>query len=710
MLQRLTSALLALGAVAVISAAVAQAEDDSLRNRYQPYPQVVRIGAGISWPAGQALPIFATPAATLDAIEVQTLSVDEQHTFVVLQGLVNQTQPRVLLLDARTDEGRDTWVQTATVGIESTQPYTRENKYDLLAKYAGDVEGLVLYDPRRSPHYRNLAGTVAGLKRLLPVTAEVHEQLQRHGIELDVVVDLTDLPHTTPIAIYEYLYETYWPECEKRLLISARPDDRGGDHHHTRDIAAACGAAIVWLDNRIPAEREVMRKFLGDMQAGNAIILGWYSSERSGITTASEFGIGTLPADHYISGSVFSGSDHQIRIPTVPKKPPLANKVYVAIFISDGDNIQYTQRAMRRIWDGASAVRGQVPLNWTIAPGLVDIGPGILNYYYTTATPLDCFVTGPSGMGYLMPVNTLREPGASVGAHLTDRARMDGYARLTETYLQRSGLRVVTIWDNVTADQRASYEQHGRNLYGATVQNFRDVPSVAGSVENQRVRFDKLVIPYTGTYEHISRSFKEELGRWDRQSPLFLAYQVDVWGEMKPDKIVEFVRDMNEQYGEQVQFVRADHYFNLYNEAHQLPFNLALSPTAAVTSSDGQGNPQLAFDGSPSTYWEAANKESAVLQFDLGERYQLSRYVIRHAGDAGLPPAHNSRDFTVEVSLDGETWAVADRFRGNLHNVTDVEIEPVSARYVKLTIDHPGEGDTARLADVELYGTRVAAN
>jgi hypothetical protein len=178
---------------------------------------------------------------------------------------------------------------------------------------------------------------------------------------------------------------------------------------------------VVWLDCRIPAEKELLRKFFGDMKAGNAVVLGWYSTERSGVTTASEFGIGTLPADHFTSPSVYAGSDHRIRIPEVPKRPALENKAYVAIFISDGDNLQYAQRAMRRLWDRSAASRGKVALNWTIAPGLVDIGPGILNYYYTTATPHDCFVAGPSGMGYMMPFNTLDEPGAPVGACLTDR-------------------------------------------------------------------------------------------------------------------------------------------------------------------------------------------------------------------------------------------------------------------------------------------------
>ena len=81
-------------------------------------------------------------------------------------------------------------------------------------------------------------------------------------------------------------------------------------------------------------------------------------------------------------------------------------------------------------------------------------------------------------MGYMMPCNTLNEPGAPIGEYTKDEFRMDGYARLTETYLQRSGLRVMTVWDDASPMQRKSYEKHCRNLYGATVQNFKDVPSV----------------------------------------------------------------------------------------------------------------------------------------------------------------------------------------------------------------------------------------
>jgi len=361
---------------------------------------------------------------------------------------------------------------------------------------------------------------------------------------LPVLVDLTELKYSSPIEIYEYLYQNDWAQCEKRLIVSARPTDL----HHTRDIAAACGIAVVWLDNRIPAERDLMRKFFRDMKAGEAVALGWYTSERSGITTASEFGIGTMAADFYLDASVHSGTEHHIQIPKVPRMPELTNKVYVAIFISDGDNIQYVQHALRGIWDRSASRRGKVPLNWTIAPGLVDIGPGILNYYYSTAPSNDCFVCGPSGMGYLMPCNTLNEPGAPVGVYTDDPLRMDGYPRLTETYLERSGLRVVTIWDDATPRQRTSYADQCHYLYGATVQNFKDVPAVQSSVERDLVRFEKLVIPYATTYAHIRGSLASEIHSWDGNAPRFLAYQVSIWKEMKPDRIVELQDDLGRDF------------------------------------------------------------------------------------------------------------------------------------------------------------------
>lgn len=689
--------------VAAVGLSPLTVDAGSLLNRYIPYPQVSNFTSGMAWPRGQALPTFATPVPVLDTILVQDLSPDERLTFSVFQGLVNKSRPRVYLLDSGADEGTYTWANTALVGFANRSLYSNANRFSLIAKHAGLISGVVLYDPSVSPHYRNLAGTVAGLENAIPVTPEVRAALTSRGISFPVVADLTSLPYTTPEEIYNHLYETYWPECNKRVIVSANPADNG-DLHHTRDIAAATGGAVLWLSTTNTGQRDILQKFFADMTAGEAIVLGWYTTERSGITLATSYGIGTIPADFYISGTVYGGTDHRIRIPKVPPKPTLENKIYITIFLSDGDNAQYMQRAMRRIWDQHSSSRGRFPMNWTVAPGMVDLGPALLNYYYTTATPNDCFVAGPSGMGYLMPVNTARETGAATGNHLSNEAAMDGYARLTETYMQRAGLRVLTVWDNANAMHRASYERNVRNLYGATVQRFSGSSSVLSSVENGRLCFDRLGQAYATTYAGIRDSLNTRIGSWNGSEPLFLSTQVSIWGEMKPNRIVDLCNELNALHPGKLVFVRADHYFTLFNEAHDLPFNVSMSGQTTVTSSDPASSPALANDGTSYTLWTSSASGGRSLTFDLGRFYNLHRYVIRHAGDTGMNPGLNTRAFRVQVSANAYTWSTVDAREDNEANVTDVEFPLVTARYVRVLVDDAGTDAVARIADVELFG------
>jgi len=228
---------------------------------------------------------------------------------------------------------------------------------------------------------------------------------------------------------------------------------------------------------------------------------------------------------------------------------------------------------------------------------------------------------------------------------------------------------------------------------------------VEGSVENGRVRFDKLRIPYAGSYEHISGSMIREIERWNGKEPLFLSYQVDVWGEMRPDRLVELHEDLSARFPGKVEFVRADHYFNLYHQANDVPFNLCMAEATSVRTGDSSDG-GVAADGTPATLWTAAEKGGQWLGFDFGEACRINRYVIRHAGDNGMEASRNTRDYTVLASLDGKSWKAVDVFKGNTRNVTDVEFAPVKARFVKITIQNPGADSIARVADVEIYGRR----
>jgi F5/8 type C domain/GxGYxYP putative glycoside hydrolase C-terminal domain len=307
----------------------------------------------------------------------------------------------------------------------------------------------------------------------------------------------------------------------------------------------------------------------------------------------------------------------------------------------------------------------------------------------------------------MMANNTLEEPSVPIGEYLKDPVRMDGFAKLTETYLQRSGLRVVTIWDDLTSKQRKSYEANCRHLYGATVQNFKDVPSVAGSIENKRVLFDKLVIPYAGSYEHMSDSLTEQIKGWSGHKPLFVSYQANIWGDLKPEKLIQLHQDIQKKFPGKVEFVRADHYFNLHNQANSLPFNLTMLPNLAVDSSDSEENVDLLTDGTPAKIWTASSSGDQWFGLDFGKNYQISRYVIRHAGDGAMGSEFNNADFKVGTSEDGKSWKLIHTIVGNKLNVTDMEFEPVMGRYVKFLFKGSKSDGKVRVADLEVYGTSV---
>lgn len=631
--------------------------------------------SGIVWPKEQVFPEFGAPAKMLYTVHTSNLTPDERVTVSALQGIVNKTEPRILLMEDG-DVLPDTWAKTFNLNTSKIDPYS------LIEKFKNEINGLVIYDKSKSAHYRNAAATAANLSGgYLPVTAGIYKALERQGITFEGKdIKYIDWQLETPLEIYGKLYDEYWPHCSKRLILSANPADTG-DLDHCRDIAAAAGAAVIWLDCTKENERGLYLKFMRDMAENReinnetAIVLGWFTTERSGVTAGSEYGISTIPADLYISGSVYGGvsfnddpKNRSINIPAVPKKKDIENKAYIAVFFTDGDNIQYVQRFMRKLWDSQKErdSRGKVPANWTIAPGLVDIGPGILNYFYSLAGDFECFVAGPSGMGYLMPINTNREPGVKLADYLTERKYMDEYTKLTDRYMHKAGLRVLTVWDDAGSELRKSYEQNCRYLYGATIQNF-GAGSVEGGAVNNRLYFIKHETHYEGVYDTVLTDMTKKIRAWETSGnngtkPLFLSYQVKTW-EFQTPQLVRLHDEIKKQFegAVEIEFVRADHFFALYNEAHGMPFNLCMNEKTKITSDD------------------------SFLTFDFGGIYAITRCFT-----AAAP-------IRLELSENGADWTSA------AGSGADFELEkPVNARYARIAVN-----SSVLSGDVEIYGCAV---
>jgi hypothetical protein len=471
--------------------------------------------------------------------------------------------------------------------------------------------------------------------------------------------------------------------------------------NYIRDIGMASGAAIVWLDPRKEEEAVVLRKFFGDMKTGESIVVGWWAEERSGIGMGASYGISTIPADFYENATVYSGTPHTIQLPVVPKKPRLENKIYLAIFLSDGDNVQYCQHAMSNLWDNKN--RGVVPINWTVSPGLADLGPGLLNYYYKTATSNDFFASGPSGLGYALIYDAHNKKW-----NMTEAEHTDAYTKFSQQYLEKSGLRIITIWDEINEQQMETYATNCRYLYGVTLEDWERSKPLQTIVKQDKLAFMPNHPCYASNIQDIYVRWEKKIKTYDGSKPLFLAAQGESW-KMGPENIVLLKEKLEKLSPGNIVICRGDHFFTLYNEANQLDFNLTLSPEMEVTSSPSKTKAAFAADGTPSGehQWISSGTGEKWIQFDFNEAYLVNRYVIRHAGADGMDASFNTKSFQLEVSADRLTWQTVSQYKNNTDNVTDIDIAPVKARYVRLTILNAGIDNTARIGDVEIYGKRI---
>ena len=154
--------------------------------------------------------------------------------------------------------------------------------------------------------------------------------------------------------------------------------------------------------------------------------------------------------------------------------------------------------------------------------------------------------------------------------------------------------------------------------------------------------------------------------------------------------------------------MRADHWFCYYNEANHLPFNLTLLQDMVVTSSPASTDASYAADGSPSEQYMWVSKAAdgtGWVQLDFQEPFLISRYVVRHAESAGLAPQLNNRNFTIETSLDGETWTTVGTHTANTSPVTEASISPTEARFLRVNVTHAGTDGIVRIGDIEVYGS-----
>lgn len=490
-------------------------------------------GSGLVWPTNRFLPAFSTPAPVLDCIDISSASGAEQDLFASLEGIVNRTQPRIACVNSSAEEGEFTWLNLHHL------PYSLINGYSAVLKYETNVSGLVVTDPSQ-PDTLNLATALAGVNNELICDPSLLTTLTGAPYHLAIRDDLRG-KFSSKYQVYQYLYTNCWPQCTHRIFAGMETNGHG----HLRDYLVAVKAAAAWLNPGVPADATALAPFVSSMTPVGGVYMGWWPDEGTGLQWIAPYGIPVIASDWFDNGSLFGGAATTITVPSVPAPPPLQNKVYVSITLSDGDNVQYMQHHMKQNW--GNPARGKVPMGWTAQPLAADLDPGMLNYYWSTATTNDCLVAGPSGAGYTR-------------LNFWSPANVAAYTQASAPYLQRSGMTSITVWLTVSGSTGDSYAANCPTLVGVNDQS-------GGYYTTHDETLPVIGFPgsanYASTAAQLISGITNAAATWNGAAPMFIAVQGSGW-DITPADCQTIAQALNPN---EYVVVRPDHLFMLYREA-----------------------------------------------------------------------------------------------------------------------------------------------
>lgn len=318
-----------------------------------------------------------------------------------------------------------------------------------------------------------------------------------------------------------------------------------------RDYAVANRAMVFWLDPNITGERTLLERIFAGVKPYTPY-LGWFAQdvagEFGGTELASRHGVYVLAADWSPNLTVFSGARASLKRPKSPPAPKLENKVYVSFVMSEGDNLQYNQHRMRRLWDDPA--RGRVPITWTTTPVLQYVAPAVLAHFQRTATPNDLLIAGPSGAGYIYPTPW-------------PDATFDVFARATDQQMRRTGMNTVYVLNRIDG-RDIPLDPVKAKAYARVVKPKGLFLGWDGRLQPSAEQdgMPIAVVRGTGNAAEVRRVIQDAVAGWDGRSPKFVAIGVLAWSTTPSD-----LAAIAASVGPEVSIVRGDQFFDLMRAA-----------------------------------------------------------------------------------------------------------------------------------------------
>lgn len=383
-------------------------------------------------------------ASTVYAIDIGSMSTAEWIAVQSVQGILAQDKAAIFIIDDKGSTEDLLNKAAATYGFKVERVY---DAWTLINKFRSSIEGskFVLYNmsgeegASYADQSLNYATTVAGAERYLMVSSSLREEAEAQGYTLGK--DVREGVNTRDI------FEEYKDVLNKSYLVHQSPVNG-----YLRDYAIA-GKAMCFYSDFYDGDNSVKEDILKWADV-NAPILGWTENEINFVASNSLMSKITIAADWCANLSFYATGERDYIEQTNYEEreiEPEEGKHYVAIVMSDGDNVQWMTRDFET--DSkyyGSDYRGEFPMTWTTSPSLYDLAPEKLNSLYSTANANEQFIAGPSGVGY-------------INATDYSASSLDEYAAYTAGYMQKTDIEYVNFLDNYVnadvLDTFSAYEQ-----------------------------------------------------------------------------------------------------------------------------------------------------------------------------------------------------------------------------------------------------------
>lgn len=385
------------------------------------------LAASLAFPASGLF--IKTPAAPKAFVfDSRRDGQDGRITTLCLAGMLNQQSAEVYVISRDHDReqlemsGKPFEVPAHLAGPDS-------GLRTLFAKYQARVQKAFLYDTTKNWTFY-LAQMAAAQQSGIPVSQTVFDNLKREFPAWNPVVEDFRNRWASRLAAYDWAIVNLMPGATRKSVFVIKYD-RGIPLF---DYASATKGFVFWLDFDNAQETAMIEKILaaGQYKVG-ASLMGYANVEDHANKVANKFGVGYVASDYYANGSFWCSFPNKTYTqPILPPVTPEKGKVYVSLLWSDGDNIQFDQNGIYAAWKDPA--RGSVPVGTPLNPGLQELNPPLIDYYYRNKRPAgDELISGPCGFQFIYTVffNTQMYP---------------GWLELNRTWLADAGFHVASLW------------------------------------------------------------------------------------------------------------------------------------------------------------------------------------------------------------------------------------------------------------------------